>query len=55
MLGIYLVELNRSHDRVVAWASTRSALKAVFLSLGIELLAGMAIATTWVVGVLLSR
>ncbi len=55
VLGIYLVELNRSHDRVVAWASTRSALKAVFLSLGIELLAGMAIATTWVVGVLLSR
>ncbi|WP_270889145.1 DUF456 domain-containing protein [Pedococcus sp. 5OH_020] len=53
--GIYLVELGHSRDRRSAWASTRAALKAVFLSMGIELLAGLAIATTWVTGVLLSR
>ena len=53
--GIFLVELGHSHDRSAAWASTRAALKAVFLSMGIELLAALAIAVTWVVGVLLSR
>lgn len=55
VLGIYLVELSRSQNRRAAWASTRSALRAVFLSMGIELLAGLAIATTWVAGLLLSR
>jgi uncharacterized protein YqgC (DUF456 family) len=55
VLGIYLVELGHSHDRTAAWASTKAALKAVFLSMGIELLAAVAIATTWVVGVLLSQ
>ena len=53
--GIFRVELGHSHDRSAAWASTRAALKAVFLSMGIELLAALAIAVTWVVGVLLSR
>ena len=55
VLGIYLVELGHSRDRSDAWASTRAALKAVFMSMGIELLAALAIAATWVVGVLLSR
>jgi uncharacterized protein YqgC (DUF456 family) len=54
VLGIYLVEHSRSRDAATAWASTKTALKAVFLSMGIELIAGLAIATTWVVGVLLS-
>lgn len=53
--GIYLVELGHSKDRSAAWTSTRAALKAVFLSMGIELLAALAIAVTWVVGVLVSR
>jgi uncharacterized protein YqgC (DUF456 family) len=53
--GIYLVELGSARDRYAAWASTKAALKAVFLSMGIELLAAVAIAVTWVVGVLLSR
>ena len=53
--GIFLVELSHSRDRSAAWVSTRAALKAVFLSMGIELLAALAIAVTWVVGVLLSR
>ncbi|GAB3084186.1 DUF456 domain-containing protein [Pedococcus soli] len=52
--GIYLVELGHSRDRYAAWASTRAALGAVFLSIGIELLAGLAIATTWVVAVLVT-
>jgi uncharacterized protein YqgC (DUF456 family) len=55
VLGIYLVELSHSRDRSAAWASTRAALRAVFLSIGIELLAALAIAVTWLVGVLLSR
>jgi len=55
VLGIYLVEYGRSRDRSTAWRSTRTALRAVFTSMGIELLAALAIATTWVVGVLLSR
>jgi len=55
VLGIYLVELGHSRDRSAAWASTRAALKAVFMSMGIELLAALAIAATWVLGVLLSR
>lgn len=53
--GIYLVELGHSRDRYAAWSSTRAALGAVFLSIGIELLAGLAIATTWVVAVLVTR
>jgi uncharacterized protein len=53
--GIFLVELGHSKDRSTAWTSTKSALKAVFLSMGIELLAALAIAVTWVTGVLVSR
>ena len=62
VLGIYLVVYARSRDRSTAWRSTRTARsavlverQAVFTSMGIELLAALAIATTWVVGVLLSR
>ena len=49
VLGIYLVELGHSRDAQTAWASTKAALRAVFLIMGIELLAAVAIATTWVV------
>jgi len=55
VLGIYLVEASHSRDRSAAWTSTKSALRAVFLSIGIELLAALAIAVTWLAGVLLSR
>ena len=55
VLGIFLVELGHSRDRSAAWASTRAALRAVFTSIGIELLAALAMTTTWVLGVLLSR
>ena len=54
VLGIYLVELGHSRNRGAAWSSTKAALRAVFTSMGIELLAGLAIATTWVAGVLIS-
>lgn len=54
VLGIYLVEHGRSRDARTAWNATKTALRAVLLSVGIELLAGLAIATTWVVGVLAS-
>ena len=54
VLGIYLAEWRRlgSHDR--AWPSTVTALKAVGLSLLIELLAALAAALTWGVGLLVS-
>lgn len=52
VLGIYLVEQSRSRDRAQAWTRTKQALKAVVLSMGIELCAGVLIAATWVVGVL---
>jgi len=54
VLGIYLVELGHSRDSSTAWRSTKAALKAVFVSIGIELLAGLAITTTWVAGVVAS-
>jgi uncharacterized protein YqgC (DUF456 family) len=54
VLGIYLVEAGHSRNGAEAWRSTRAALKAVLLSMGIELLAGLAITTTWVVGVVAS-
>ncbi len=55
VLGIYLVEYSRSRDRLQAWSGTKTALAAVLTSMGIELGAGLLIATTWVVGVLLTR
>lgn len=54
VLGIYLVELAHSQDRGRAWLSTKAALRGVLQSMGIELSAGMAILTTWVVGVILT-
>jgi uncharacterized protein YqgC (DUF456 family) len=52
VLGIFLVEYARKRDPSRAWTSTKSALTAVLHSMGIELLAGLAIVTAWVVGVL---
>ncbi|MFC7492119.1 MULTISPECIES: DUF456 domain-containing protein [unclassified Knoellia] len=52
VLGIFLVEQSRSRDRAQAWARTKSAVRAVITSMGIELCAGLLIAVTWVIGVL---
>jgi uncharacterized protein YqgC (DUF456 family) len=49
-LGIYLFERAKLGSHGAAWPATMQALKAVGLSMGIELLTGLAIATTWVVG-----
>jgi uncharacterized protein YqgC (DUF456 family) len=51
-LGIYLAERIKLGTHTAAWSSTTHALKAVGLSMGIELLTGLAIAGTWVVGVI---
>ena len=50
-LGIYLAERIKLGAHDAAWPSTKHALKAIGLSMGIELLAGLAIASTWVIGV----
>jgi uncharacterized protein YqgC (DUF456 family) len=50
-LGIYLAERNKLGSHAAAWPSTKHALKAIGLSMGIELVTGLAIASTWLVGV----
>ena len=50
-LGIYLAERIKLGTHAAAWPSTKHALKAIGLSMGIELLTGLAIATTWLIGV----
>jgi uncharacterized protein len=50
-LGIYLAERLKLGTHAAAWQSTGHALKAIGLSMGIELLTGLAITTTWLVGV----
>lgn len=50
-LGIYLAERIKLGTHAAALPSTKHALKAIGLSMGIELLTGLAIASTWVIGV----
>lgn len=52
VLGVFLTELARRHDRRRAWVSTVHAVKGVALSVGIELAAGLLAATVWVAAVL---
>ena len=51
-LGIYLAERVKLGTHAGAWSSTTQAIKAVGLSMGIELSTGLAIAGTWVIGVI---
>ena len=51
VLGIYLIERIKLGAHPAAWRSTKHALKAMGLSMGIELLTALAIAGTWVIGV----
>jgi uncharacterized protein len=51
-LGIYLAERIKRGTHSGAWSSTTQALRAIALSMGIELLTGLAIASTWVAGVI---
>lgn len=54
VLGIYLVEMSRSRNGAQAWARTKSALRAILHSMGIELLTAFVIAVLFVIGVLLT-
>jgi hypothetical protein len=51
VLGVYLAELRRV-GHAAAGPSTRSALKAIGISVLVELAAGLLAAATWLVGVL---
>jgi uncharacterized protein YqgC (DUF456 family) len=53
VLGVYLAELNRV-GTTAAWPATVHALKAVGLSMLIEVVAGLLAASAWVVGVVLT-
>jgi len=50
-LGIYLAERLKPARHGVAWVSTKHALKAIGLSMAIEMVTGLAVASTWLVGV----
>jgi len=54
ILGIYLAERARLGDGGQAWVSTKHALRAVGLSIVIELFAGLFIAAIWGVGLLVT-
>jgi uncharacterized protein YqgC (DUF456 family) len=54
VLGIFVVELGRSRDRLQAWTRTKHALVAVLHSIGIELVAGLVVAALYVAGVVAS-
>lgn len=49
VLGVYLAELQRV-GRDAAWPSTVAAVKAVGLSILVELVAGLLATATWIVG-----
>ena len=51
VLGVYLAERVRLGAHGAAWPSTKHALTAIALSTGIELVTGLAVATTWLAGV----
>lgn len=53
VLGVYLSELQRV-GRDLAWPATRTALKAVGLSILIELTAGLLASAAWLIGAILT-
>lgn len=54
VLGVYLAEFARLRDMWGAWRSTRTALIAIGIGLLVEFAAGLAMAFTWFVGVLVT-
>jgi uncharacterized protein len=54
ILGVWLAERIRLGSAGEAWPSTKNALKAVGLSMLIELAAGLVIAAVWVTGVVVT-
>lgn len=55
VLGIYLAELANRRDQLLAWTSTKHALKGVALSVGVELAGALLATVAWVVGVYLTQ
>jgi uncharacterized protein YqgC (DUF456 family) len=55
VLGIYSAELAKRHDQRIAWTSTKHALKAVALSVGVELCGALLATAAWVAGVYLTQ
>jgi uncharacterized protein len=55
VLGVYAAEYRRLGARVRAWPSTKAALRAVGLSLAIEMAGGLAAAGIWLGTVLVTR
>ncbi len=53
VLGIFGAEYGRFRDLDRAWSATKSALRGVLHSMGIELTAALLIAIIWVVGIVL--
>ncbi|HEV2089406.1 MAG TPA: DUF456 domain-containing protein [Cryptosporangiaceae bacterium] len=51
VLGVWLAEAGRMKDFGAAWPPTWAAMKATGLAIMIELAAGMAVAVTWIAGV----
>jgi uncharacterized protein len=54
ILGVWLAEWRRMGDSRAAWPSTKAALMAAGLSMLIELSTALAIAATWVIGLVIS-
>lgn len=54
ILGLFLLAYLPRRDAALAWRRTKAALKAIATSIGIELIAAILIALTWVIGVLLT-
>lgn len=53
VVGVFVAEYLRFHERDRAWAATKSALRGVLHSMGIELSAALIIAILWAAGILL--
>lgn len=51
--GIFAAEYLRFHELDRAWSATKSALRGVLHSMGIELTTALAIAISWTIGILL--
>lgn len=54
VLGLFVLAYLPQRDGAVAWRRTKAALKAIMTSIGIELIAAVLIAVTWVVGVVIT-
>lgn len=54
VLGVYLAERARRGGHNSAWTSTRHAIGAVLTSIAVELLAGVSMTLTWLVGLALT-